>query len=1175
MTLSVSGYGHPPLGLTGGASRHASGRHPGLAPSPLLALSLRYNMMAPVAPVPSSVGSGMSLDARPEYSPTEALRHFERLWREELSAVTLAGELMVPHADAAEILRLLVRRDRVEPRLMERYPACVVVALSSCARRVYRGGALWDGLFEVLAQKRGQTLESRLGNAFVDALDSLEMPNPGDSHFRFVEPMALHACIPDHCVKDLLEKILARQEASPGLDGASFLSWANGLGSSSRVADLDKPVRAFLGHGQDYAIDLIDRTIDMLDLLRTGERNIEALVSGSGVPERFVTRALDLVAERELILRPISGTGQRPASMAPQLPKLALDLDRWNVVLRLPPVGEVPDGRAWWNITLDGEARRVDSRAGSGRALSHSSTEVIVDKPVRSVGVALGTSEHRYDLDLIDADAPLLAFDGQGAFLPMGTPLPDSEIWLLHPHSQGPRDDSVSFLGTGDVRSTAIGPVGWHGWSLMEVSLRGARAVEVDGHSRPVRRTARASLDAGSPVRWLRSRGVGDIHTQRPLIDVPMAAVSHEWTIEVRDGLRGTTIESHAWVIPAIDEDDDSDIAVVDPFEDWSSPLVGSFEIHARGPLGTRGNWRVTVCEGLRVVPSVECRSFLPGGLTPVSVRLDSAVGLQCAHPVMDLTSAELSATTTVTGPSGSVVIEVTPPHLEICHSSAGGSTEWTAGPLTLPSDGSTELGMLEVRMPTETALPPLLLHTPGGMTQTLVAHRGGSLGLQRFEMSRLTDTVKNHKSAELRWDFGGESTTLVRFLPKQLASSVGLERGRLVAQDFAGISTVMAGVYFILAPWRDPVIVALDEHGVGDCPDELVDAGPLDVELRIDDPWVPAPWDKWLGRGHRIFQTGVPQSDDVAELNVIRYLAFDERIPFDVGSLPYLWACVDVDNRLRQAGINADVRRDVARVFKSQWTAALRALLSTRIPPARALRQAIVMGLVEQRLHLSESEAQALWQLHPALAALGAHSPGTSADAVVSRCGVTATSLLKGREDPHPSCGRFESSIQMNLLDKPTLEQMIKEGGIVPAALLDRDTRAQAAFELFLVRHNRELFATASYSKQAVTRATKVIRDAGYARLADAIDDRPEPNIHHSWQLLPQLSLLMAALARVGSRKQPVALRALDEMRAGWEALARMAPRYVEMDVVLAELLAISEDRARAANEEEDACDS
>lgn len=1107
----------------------------------------------------------MAIEGRPVYTAAEAFRKFEPLWRAELASVTLAGEFEVPQADAELLLRALVRRSKSDPRLLQRYPACLVVSLVSTARRVYRGGALWDGLFEVLEERRTVYRESQLGEAFLEALDELEMPNPANSVFRFVAPIALHACIPDYCVGDLLRMLAGRQESAPGLDGASFIAWATGLGGESRVGDLDRPVRDFIANGGEYAIDLVDRTLDLLHLVRRGERDLTSLIGATGVPQRFARECLRLLSSGELTVGRVRTDRDPAATPAPQLPRIALDLEHWSVVLRLPAVAEVPEGRASWQVTLDGEARRVATQPGR-RGAGEMGAEMVVDKPARSLGVTLGSSVHRFDIDLVNAEEPLLAFDRSGAFLPHGTPLPNDDVWLLHTSTP----DAFTVLGSGAERATAIGPVGWNGWDLTQVSLRGARGIEVRGRVRSVQRTGRARLELSPPLIGVRSAAGEPIHDARPTIDIPMTAAARDWTVEVRDGVDGSSLSADVWTLPAREDDDESEVAVVDPFDGWPAPLVGSFEVRARGPLGTRANWRVTVCEGLRVVPSVECRSFVPEGLTPMSVRLDSAAGLMRDPSELDFGGTDLSAPATVRGAQGSLSIVVEPTHLELCHISVDHRTEWVSSPLTLASDGSDGLGMLEVRMPTQKALPPLLLHTGDGMTQTLVSHRGGAFGHHRFELSRLRDTLQAHKVGELRWDFGDEATTLVRFRPTQIAQSVAIDDGQLIAEGFAEIANVVAGVYFVLAPWRQPVLVPLDSTGVGTCPPEIQCAGPLRVVLRIDDPWLPQPWEAWRGQGHSVRQTGRPEPVTEYEDDVMGYLAGERAVPHQKDSLPYLWAALEVAPHLRHNGLRS-VEQDVALVLRGRPRDSLQALGQTQVSTDVALRHAIFVGLTEQVIDLPEGDARLLWQTHPALAALGASSPDTPEDVVASRGGQSATAIMSGEGDAHESCGRFTDSVRLHVLPLAAVEGMMQAAAIVPAGLLDADTRAIAAFELFLVRAHPALRGLTQYGYEAIALALKVLRAAGYPQLADAVATRAEQDIHHGWQRLPQLSLLMAALARAGSRGNPAALRALDEMRGHWVTLAGLAPRFVEMDLLLAELMVTGEDRARATARRED----
>lgn len=1107
-------------------------------------------------------GGYLLTDLRPEFTPTEALRRFERQWRDQLGAVTLAGELDVKHADAVLILQTLIRQQRRDSRVLERYPACVVVSLASCARRIYRGGALWDGLFEAIGERRQQHLEAMLGEAFLEGLEELGKPAPHDSHFRFVSAMALHACIPDYCIGDLLRLVAARQEASPGIDGSSFISWATGLGGSTRIGSLDRPVRDFLTTGDDFAIDLIDRSLDLLDLLRRGERHPDQLLSGSGAPQRFIDWSLQSLDDSVLELRPISGLASQTTQIV--LPHVVLDLDRWSVLLRLPPVAS--HGRAWWNVTLDRAHRRVNSVPSGSHLGADAPTDMVVDTPSRSVGVSLGTSEHRYDLDLVDAAAPVVAFDHNGTFLPMGVPLPSAMVWLLHPAVS--EACTLRVIGDGQLVSEAMGPIGWNGWSLTHADLSGARGIEVNGSIRPVRGSAKANLVVESPLRGIRTADGGTIVAQRPTIDIPMSTADRDWTFEVRDAQTGEMLQSQIWTIPAISEEDDSHLAQVDPFDEWPAPVVGSFDLLARGPLGTRGTWRVHLCEGLRLVPSVECRTFVPGGLTPMTVRLDSTSGLHREPSLVEFGAADLASGVSITGAEGALDVEVEPDHLEVCHShEGGGSTDWSSQPLALPTDSSDPLGMLQVRMPTQRAIPPLTLTTPGGMKQTLAAHKGGPFGLHRFNLARLSDTLKVHKDGDLGWDFGSEQTTLVRFRPDRLASAVSILSGDIVLEDFSGAANVVAGMYYTLAPWRDPVVVSFDAEGTAPCPPELQDAGPLKVELRVDDPWVPSAWEKWPRRPLTVRQPGQPVSTNLAESAVIAYLAQEAPIPSRDGSLPFLWSLLELGGDLLGAGLPRRLAEDVEIVFRGRPHAAVRALGFVRVDRSVALRAAIRLGFVEHVLSLSTQDATSLWSSHPALAACAASDEDAPTDAMVTRCGDSASILLSGQDDPHALIGRFTDSLVMDGKPSAVIEQMLQAGGIVPAGLLDEGTRVQNANQMFSARTHWSLLDAAKYSQPSIDAAIDIIRTSGYQRLASLIESRPESTIHRPWQRLPQMSLLNAALARLGSRGCAPALRALDEVREGWTAMTRTATPFVEMDIILAELLIISEDVRRAAD--------
>ena len=75
----------------------------------------------------------------------------------------------------------------------------------------------------------------------------------------------MHAGIPAYCLGDYFRLLLDRRRQDPGMDAESFLSWATSPGRELRLSVLDMPARRFLVQGGDYAHDVVDRSLDLLE----------------------------------------------------------------------------------------------------------------------------------------------------------------------------------------------------------------------------------------------------------------------------------------------------------------------------------------------------------------------------------------------------------------------------------------------------------------------------------------------------------------------------------------------------------------------------------------------------------------------------------------------------------------------------------------------------------------------------------------------------------------------------------------------------------------------------------------------------------------------------------------------------------------------------------------------
>jgi hypothetical protein len=1083
-----------------------------------------------------------------ELSPRQALDRFEPQWAANLGAVNLVGEFEVPTEQAALILRAVALMARKPNRraALSNYPACVAVSLATFAGAHYSGGALWESLFAHVQVQDTPEERTTIGTAFLRALVKLDLPTVAEG-MHYLAPITFHAVIPDYCLGDVLALLGERLRHNRSLDGHSFLAWADG--HPSRLACLDKPAARFLRQGGEYAADLVDRLLDLLAGLGDGNRDIDELVRISGAPVRMVRKAVALAETGELEFERSSRSGGRAArSGSVEGPNLLLDVDRSSIYLRLPQWDALSDDPVRWRVMLDG----VPTESHPGASGSHE--EVVIPRPVRTLSADMGGETQVFDLDVVRADFPLLAFDRMGRFLPGSNPLRDDDVWLLYPEDKGSPEADEEPLAPA---LRLLGPVGWNGWALDLVCLKTQGKVGWGDQTRLVHHRGRPQLEMVEPVLGLRTRSGQHLLPRRPWVSLPRLANATDWRVEVRDALTGDVLADDVWTNEARSADADID-SWIDVFDGWLGAVVGEFDILVRGPLGTRANWRVAVAEGLEQRTTVHCRTFVAGGLTPVTVDWGSTTGLAVDPPSHDFGAADRTRTLTVAMGARSLDVECEPNHLEVCRVSSGEASEWSSAPLTLPSDGNLDLGVLEVRMAVGQALPPLRLVCESGLSQALPA-TGGAGARQRFDLARIADTLRAEKVGSLQWPIGeNETTTLATFRPDRLCAGAAVEGEGLVLRDFAGVSGVAAGVYQVLAPWRPPVVLPVSAEGRSLLTDDLAVAGPLAVHVRLEDPWVPAPWPRWPQKAYWLHQDGWPEPISDAEGAAVHYLAGISAVPEEPASYPYLWVAWERANELVANGAARKLRDDIPNCLARRPGMAIEALIFTDVPREAALVMGMGAGLLMRRSALAESSLGALWRRFPALASTA--DVATSVlpwDELVAVCGDLVESVAEGANGWFPHVGRFDHAAFLNAKTPRELEAVWRAAQIVPAGLLDVDTRAAAGMALFQNRQNSALHSMTRDGQAVAHAADAILRDAGHEPLAAWVRSRIPVKTSWAWEVSPQLSAAFAAMARLAARGDERAAQLSTRFVGEWQHLARVSPDIVEIDIVLAEMLA------------------
>ncbi|MDP8930802.1 MAG: hypothetical protein M3O70_20095, partial [Actinomycetota bacterium] len=314
---------------------------------------------------------------------------------------TLRGVSLVAEVDVSEGLtdklaaslgqeykRRRTRGANVEV-MFERWPACVAIAMAGIAAQSYQKGTYWPPLWKAVRYSGCQEDQRVWGDGFRVALAKLSLPVFADNPLPYVGPIVMHAGIPTYCLEDFFRLLLQRQSQDPSLDAETFLSWATGSGRESRLYSLDVPARRFLQYGSDFALDVVERSLELLDRLRELGESLDGL----GLPSRFVQRAQELTEQGLFDASPVVELNRRKQRQ--ERPHLELDPYGRGVVVWLPPIGDAPDGTVRWHVTEDGVPHTVKSQtmwvdAAEGvPATTHALT-----RPVRSVQVRLADWDH-------------------------------------------------------------------------------------------------------------------------------------------------------------------------------------------------------------------------------------------------------------------------------------------------------------------------------------------------------------------------------------------------------------------------------------------------------------------------------------------------------------------------------------------------------------------------------------------------------------------------------------------------------------------------------------------------------------------------------------------------------------------------------------------------------------
>ncbi len=1091
-----------------------------------------------------------------------------------LEQVSLFAELNLDYDEIVrtrDLLGQVIREHRRRlglPRLLDKFPALTLTTLIGHAGLDYEQGKYWESFWSELDLEREQEFENLLRARLPVYLRKFKMREFPDLGTQYVQMMAVHAGVPVHCLGDLVDVV--EQHVAQGRDpsGAAVFEWLMQPGLEYRMNELDVPVRNFLKYGGEVAVDIVDRIIEFAAYTRehpdfANDLNLDTATTG--IPSLLLDALIERWEERPF------GEVAAMASRAPRARRPALTYSRTDdqIVVEVPHPAtgaEIP-----WLVSFDGETTTVQARRGWGLSAGEVQppTPVPVSRQVREVVLRHDESGQHYRISLVDKADPLLLFDERGSHLSRHVALPRGEVVAVHPARATLRD---AHSGSEIVHFAEATPVGWRDWVARVYDLTDTDAVVLaddarSGAPRQVRRTGSARLVLPEPVEGVYTRSGLAVYAERPTVDLPAHAVEPvEWRVRVR---HSGTVD---WLADDIWESDTEPVSL-DPFDGIASGLLGLFDVVISGPLGQDIRHSVFLAEGLTVEHAAEFRTPVQDGLAPTRATVIATAPLRTDRTEIGFPAAERESNVLVTSNGVAERLVVRPPAVELRVDPIGSVAAWRTVAPVLTVDDLAEYMIVAARVPGSVEVDMVLTDDHGDVRQAACPKVARDSVFQ-VQTREFADTARLMRRSRLvlRIDTVDGSTTevtLARIQPRRLCTAVRLDGADLVF-DGATDSDLAAFVWPCTAPWQAPIQVELID-GRATLPDEFVGAGPLTVQLFVDDPWsvITAP-EHPDETADTVQQPGWMPDDDLGRDELARFLAGAGDLPGTSSAVPEAWT-VFAGARSGQ-GYRSTVRSALLEVLRADPRSSVEALDRSTIPRTEVPALLISSGLIERDL---SSPIRSDTLTDPWLGCLVGiadlpyfavqrqdHVPGAELRADLANYGgEQLLDLLAGDARCAYSDIFDADTVPLHFMPDDQFAALKQACEIVPAALLDADTRRSAVFEAFAQRRCWQddparvaMTVQSAELMPVLRRSSPSIYDVVKARneVLTGADTTRFP-----WLLVSMQSLLFAAMARLSARSMIRGWSMPAPMRESWARLAELCPALVCTDVLIADALA------------------
>ncbi|MGE2718451.1 hypothetical protein [Mycolicibacterium celeriflavum] len=1087
-----------------------------------------------------------------------------------------ADEVRTAQSKYGVAARAMLGRGHRYDDVIKKYPALTLAILVGHAALAYEQGAYWDEFWAELGLGRDNYFENAMRRQLVPLLDKFRLARftKLERQNQYVMILAMHAGIPAHCLRDLLQMIDSHLVQGREATGVALLEWLDEPGKQYRTNALDVPVRNFLRYGGEFAVDILDRIIEVVDaaVVDPGLLDSGLDTATTGLPTVLVDELV-----HQLRNHPVEWKGRRATGGSVQRrPALAYSVDDDQLVVSVPYPRSSPE--LPWRVSFDGAVREVHAERSWGVADgNHAPTLVPVPTPVREILLWHDASDSSFSLQVVGTTDPMLTFGADGAWIPRRDGLKEA-VWVIHPSDSELYDPECDRVVDAYMDSGV--PAGWIGWRSVYVDLADVQALQLRRHGKPIGTTHAVRKDAvptfhlSDPVSGCRTPEGRPVYAERPWVMLPPSATRATTKWRVRTRLFGQT----EWICD--DEwDAEEEQTCVDPFDDAEPGLLGLFEIVVTGPLGADVRTVVFVAEGLDADFDSELRIPAPGGLTPCTAALGSSTSLQVSSDLIEFAVDEPERLITLSSGADSADVVVRPQHITMRSGNRGEPATWRTTAETCAPGDLAQDRYVAVRLPQgmdayftfvdgagETIHVEQARRKPGGVFETATARFADSA--RRAEIGKVVANVVGQ--------VGSREVAVLAVRPPQVCSGVRLENGSLVFNGLIDSADLAVHVWCTTAPWLPARSLPLDSDTL-ELPADLVNAGELRCQVFVDDPWVLVePPQRPDDTAFRVAQPGWVVSDDTARTKLSQFLAGEGPAPEAAGAMPEVWSALTMIGLDSSDTAASRTRSALIRMLSQEPRRALEGLGNSTI----ALRDKMGMLVGSELVNRSFATTFTLNELHadpwfgcmveisdlPSLhrrrdevreerAETLAYLRDKGGDLLID-------TLATGKAAPLGE-GCFDRNVfRLDAMPPSQVEELLVGLRLVPGALLDADTRVAGNVEAF---HQRAAWMRAGWSDGfaaqtsfALTPIKRACPDAYEVISARNDALHGVPTAQHPWMLMSVQSLTLAVLARLEAHGRITGQYLNSGMLSAWAVMAQLCPRLVATDLLIAEALIV-----------------